>query len=47
MFVSNNGIEINADVNSAYNILRKAFPDKNIEYDIESCLHPRIITVEK
>ena len=47
MFVSNDGIEINADVNSAYNILRKAFPDKNIEYDIESCLHPRIITVEK
>ena len=45
MFVSNDGTEINADVNAAYQILRKAFPDKEIVCDLENELHPEIITV--
>ena len=45
MFVSNDGTEINADVNAAYQILRKAFPDKEIVCDLENGLHPEIITV--
>jgi putative transposase len=44
MFVANDGTEINADVNAAYQILRKAFPDKEIVCDRETGLHPVIIT---
>ena len=44
MFVANDGTEINADVNAAYQILRKSFPDKEIVCDRETGLHPVIIT---
>ena len=42
LFVSNDNIEINADVNGAYQILNKVFP---IKWDSRCALHPVIVTV--
>ena len=42
LFVSNDNIEINADVNGAYQILSKVFP---IKWDSRCALHPVIVTV--
>ena len=43
MFISNNNVKINADINAAYQIMKKAFP--NVFSDgIEGVgLHPTII----
>jgi putative transposase len=45
LFKSNNSILINADVNGAYQIMKKVFPE--IEYGIEGRLTPVIINVTK
>ena len=42
MFVSNNGIKINADLNGAYQILKKVFP---IKWDRGCVLHPVVVAV--
>lgn len=46
LFITNDGIPINADVNGAYQILKKAFPDRDITLNLETGLHPKIITVD-
>ena len=45
LFISNNNIKINADINAAYQIMKKAFP--NVFSDgIEGVgLHPLIVNV--
>lgn len=45
LFVSNNGTEINADVNGAYQIMKKAFPDAYDKVKCDYSLHPVVITV--
>ena len=40
LFVSNNGIKINADVNGAYQIIRKVFPKVNADGIEGAALHP-------
>ena len=40
LFVSNNGIKINADVNGAYQIMRKVFPKANADGIEGVALHP-------
>ena len=42
LFKSNEGIEINADLNGAYQILKKAFP---IKWDRGCVLHPVVVNV--
>ncbi len=42
LFVSNQGIKINADLNGAYQILRKAFP---IKWDRGCVLHPIVVSM--
>jgi len=42
LFVSNNGISINADLNGAYQILKKVFP---IKWDRGCALHPVIVNI--
>ena len=42
LFVSNSGIKINADLNGAYQILRKAVP---IKWDRGCVLHPFVVNV--
>lgn len=42
MFVSNSGIKINADLNGAYQILKKVVP---IKWDRGCVLHPVVVTV--
>ena len=42
MFVSNSGIAINADLNGAYQILKKVVP---IKWDIGCVLHPFVVNV--
>jgi len=42
LFVSNNGISINADLNGAYQILKKVFPMK---WDRGCALHPVIVNI--
>lgn len=40
MFVSNSGVKINADLNGAYQIIKKVFP---IKWDIGCALHPVVV----
>ena len=40
LFISNKGIKINADVNGAYQILRKVFPKVNSDGIEGVALHP-------
>ena len=42
LFKSNNGILINADLNSAYQILKKVFP---IKWDRGCALHPSVVNI--
>lgn len=42
IFISNEGRKIHADVNAAYQIMRKAFPSLHIDYD-SSIFNPRVI----
>lgn len=45
-FISNDGIRINADVNAAFQIIRKIFP--NIEFDLQikfRSLNPRVLKI--
>lgn len=44
LFKSNNGILINADVNGAYQIMRKVFPDVSAE-GIGACLTPIVVNL--
>ena len=47
LFVSKNGIKINADVNGAYNIMKKAIPNV-FANGIEGVgVHPSVLTVKK
>lgn len=43
LFISNNGMKINADVNGAYQIMRKVFP--KFEYGIEVYLTPTTVNI--
>ena len=43
IFVSNNGVKINADVNAAYQILKKAIPEAFVDGIEGVYLHPTII----
>lgn len=43
LFISNNGIKINADVNGAYQIMRKAIPNAFVEGIEGVDLHPLIV----
>ena len=43
MFISNKGVKINADVNGAYQIMRKVFPE--FEYGIGVYLTPTIVNI--
>jgi len=45
LFVSNNGIKINADVNGAYQIMRKVFPKVNADGIQGVALHPIRVSV--
>lgn len=45
-FISNDGIRINADVNAAFQIIRKVFP--NIDFEIQTkvqSLNPRVLKI--
>jgi len=42
LFKSNNGILINADLNGAYQIIKKVFP---IEWDSGCALHPIVVNI--
>lgn len=42
MFVSNSGIRINADLNGAYQIIKKVFP---IKWDSGCVLHPVVVNI--
>ncbi len=42
LFISNQGISINADLNGAYQILRKVVP---IQWDRGYVLHPFVVTM--
>ena len=44
LFVSNGGIKINADLNGAYQILKKAVP---IKWDRGCVLHPFVVNMTK
>ena len=43
LFVSNNGIKINADLNGAYQILKKVVPE--IRWNRGCVLHPFVVNV--
>ena len=45
LFVSNNGIKINADVNGAYQILKKVFPNAYAEGIEGVALHPFVVNI--
>lgn len=45
LFVSNNGININADVNGAYQIMKKVFPDAYVDGIQGVVLHPIRVSV--
>ena len=45
LFVSNNGIKINADLNGAYQIIRKVFPNAFVNGIVGVDLHPVVINV--
>lgn len=42
LFVSNGGVQVNADVNAAYQIMRKVVP---VKWDIGCSLHPEIVSI--
>lgn len=42
MFIANNGMKINADLNGAYQILKKVFP---VKWDRGCALHPAVVNV--
>ena len=42
LFVTNQGVQINADLNGAYQILKKAFP---IKWDRGCVLHPIVVSM--
>ena len=42
LFVSDNGTEINADLNGAYQILKKAFP---VQWDRGCAAHPVVVGI--
>ena len=42
LFVTNQGVQINADLNGAYQILKKAFP---IKWDRGCVLHPIVVNM--
>lgn len=43
LFISNQGIAINADVNAAYQIMKKVIPEANVDGIEGVYLHPTII----
>lgn len=45
LFVSNNGIKINADVNGAYQIMKKVFPNAYSDGIEDVVLHPIRVNV--
>ena len=45
LFISNNGIRINADVNGAYQILKKVFPNAYAEGIEGVALHPFVVNM--
>ena len=45
LFVSNQGIKINADVNGAYQIMRKVFPDVFADGVQDVALHPIRVSI--
>lgn len=45
LFVSNNGIKINADVNGAYQIMKKVFPNAYGNGIVDAVLHPVRVSV--
>lgn len=47
LFVSKNGIKINADVNGAYNIMKKAIPNAFADGIEGVGVHPSVLTVKK
>ena len=46
LFVSNNGIKINADVNGAYQIMKKVFPNAFVDGIEDVGLHPIRVTIK-
>ena len=47
LFVSRNGIKINADVNGAYNIMLKAVPNAFADGIEGVGVHPMVLTIKK
>ena len=45
LFVSNNGIKINADLNGAYQIIKKVFPNTFVNGILGVDLHPVVINI--
>lgn len=45
LFVSNEGIKINADLNGSYQIIKKVFPNAFGQWDRGCCLHPVRINI--
>lgn len=45
LFISNNGIKINADVNGAYQIMKKVFPNAYADGIEDAALHPVRVSV--
>ena len=45
LFVSNDGIQINADVNAAFQILKKVFPNAYSKWDRGCALHPVVVNM--
>ena len=45
LFVSNDGIQINADVNAAFQILKKVFPNAYSKWDRGCALHPAVVNM--
>ena len=45
-FISNDGVRVNADVNAAFQIIRKVFPD--VKFDMKTkmrSLNPRVLKI--
>jgi len=48
LYKASNGVKINADVNGAYNIIRKAYPEKiDNSLDNKDLLHPQKINIKE
>ena len=45
LFVSNDGIKINADLNGSYQIIKKVFPNAFEQWDRGCSLHPVRINI--